>query len=180
MFENSLRQSTSASNPPIKTYSKEQIENFIENDQLDYFKKAYEQTPVTFQNMIFYENKYSVLHLSAHYNKIRIIRFLMDKSFKKEPLTVNNETPLHVAAANESAEALTMLLDYELDINAREGINNMTPLLTALVNKNSRCVDVLIRASADCSLCDKFNNTPLLLAIDHQLPGIYIYIYIYA
>jgi ankyrin repeat protein len=74
--------------------------------------------------------------------------------------------PLHVAAGNNLADVVELLLNYGADVNARDH-EGRTPLHHA-AELSLEAADVLILASANPSVVDNGGYTPLTIAITNQ------------
>ncbi len=78
------------------------------------------------------------------------------------------QTPLHLAAQNDSKEIVEFLISQGADIDARDGEGN-TPLLTSLASKKTDLARFLIAKGADVRIRNAQDEPPVLLAIMHGL-----------
>ncbi|KAG2713131.1 hypothetical protein I3760_04G160800 [Carya illinoinensis] len=108
------------------------------------------------------------LHVSAGYNRVEIVKFLLDwEGPDKVDLEAKNmygETPLHMAAKNGCNDAACLLLGHGAFIEAKAN-NGMTPLHLAvwysLRAEDCLTVKTLLEYNADCSAKDNEGMTPL-------------------
>ncbi|XP_041009468.1 serine/threonine-protein phosphatase 6 regulatory ankyrin repeat subunit A-like isoform X3 [Juglans microcarpa x Juglans regia] len=108
------------------------------------------------------------LHVSAGYNKVEIVKFLLDRQgTDKDELEAKNmygESPLHIAAKNGCNDAAQLLLGHGAIIEAKAN-NGMTPLYLAvwysLRAEDCSTVNTLLEYNADCSAKDNEGMTPL-------------------
>ncbi|XP_059638121.1 uncharacterized protein LOC132280035 isoform X1 [Cornus florida] len=108
------------------------------------------------------------LHVSAGYNNVEIVKFLLDwRGPEKAELEAKNmygETPLHMAAKNGCNEAARLLLSHGAFVEAKAN-NGMTPLHLAVWHslhaEDCSTVKTLLEYSADCSSKDNEGMTPL-------------------
>lgn len=114
------------------------------------------------------------LHVSAGYNNIEIVKFLLDwhgpEKVELEAKNMYGETPLHMAAKNGCNEAAKFLLAHGALIEAKAN-NGMTPLHLAVWHslraQDCSTVNTLLEYNADCSAEDNEGMTPL----DHLSQG---------
>ncbi|KAK9268544.1 hypothetical protein L1049_000298 [Liquidambar formosana] len=108
------------------------------------------------------------LHVSAGYNSVEIVKFLLDwqgqEKIELEAKNMYGETPLHMAAKNGCNEAAKLLLAYGAFVEATAN-NGMTPLHLAvwysLRADDCSTVKTLLEHNADCSAKDNEGMTPL-------------------
>ncbi|KAK6149342.1 hypothetical protein DH2020_016867 [Rehmannia glutinosa] len=108
------------------------------------------------------------LHVSAGYNSIEIVKFLLDwrgpEKVELEAKNMYGETPLHMAAKNGSNEAAKFLLAHGAFVEAKAN-NGMTPLHLAVWHslraEDCSTVNTLLEYNADCSAEDNEGMTPL-------------------
>lgn len=108
------------------------------------------------------------LHVSAGYNSIEIVKFLLDwqgpEKVELESKNMYGETPLHMAAKNGCNEAVGMLLSHGAFVEAKAN-NGMTPLHLAVWHsihaEDCSTVKTLLEHNADCSAKDNEGMTPL-------------------
>ncbi|GAB4839210.1 hypothetical protein Ancab_028738 [Ancistrocladus abbreviatus] len=114
------------------------------------------------------------LHVSAGYNNVEIVQFLLDwkgpGNIELEAKNMYGETPLHMAAKNGCSETARLLLSHGAFIEAQAN-NGMTPLHLAvwhsLRSEDCSAVKTLLEFNADCSAKDNDGMSPL----DHLSPG---------
>ncbi|KAL0346590.1 UNVERIFIED_CONTAM: protein CfxQ [Sesamum calycinum] len=108
------------------------------------------------------------LHVSAGYNSIEIVKFLLDwqgpEKVELEAKNMYGETPLHMAAKNGCNEAAKLLLGHGAVVESKAN-NGMTPLHLAVWHslraEDFSTVNTLLEYNADCSAEDNEGMTPL-------------------
>ncbi len=109
----------------------------------------------------------SLLHLVlASQNNAQKLQFLLNVM----PVNIANlegATPLHVAAGNGDANAVSQLLAYGAAADAQDD-EDETPLYWAVREGHSPVVEILLRAGADPNIANTDDELPLELA---QLSG---------
>ena len=78
----------------------------------------------------------------------------------------DDDTPLHLAAANGHAAVATLLIDNKADINAKNN-SGYTPLHLAALNGKEAVATLLIAKGAQVNAKDKYGYTPLHWAAFH-------------
>ncbi|KAL6555124.1 hypothetical protein OROGR_006382 [Orobanche gracilis] len=119
-------------------------------------------------------NGTNTLHVSAGYNSIEIVKFLLDcrgpEKVELEAKNMYGETPLHMAAKNGCNEAAKCLLVPGALVEAKAN-NGMTPLHLAVWHslraEDWSTVNTLLEYNVDCSAEDNEGITPL----DHLSQG---------
>ncbi|CAI9772280.1 unnamed protein product [Fraxinus pennsylvanica] len=108
------------------------------------------------------------LHVSAGYNNVEIMKFLLDwpgpEKVELEAKNMYGETPLHMAAKSGCNESVKMLLSRGAFVEAKAN-NGMTPLHLAvwhsLRSEDYSTVKTLLESDADGSAEDNEGMTPL-------------------
>lgn len=102
-----------------------------------------------------YQN--SVLHRAVLMNHNRILEVLLDYAETVSYKWVNGlgETPLHIAAKQNSLAAARILLNHGVDINQRDKVGS-TALTEALVHQHYKMVELLLKREADRSIATEF------------------------
>uniref|UniRef100_A0A5B7AG38 Uncharacterized protein n=1 Tax=Davidia involucrata TaxID=16924 RepID=A0A5B7AG38_DAVIN len=108
------------------------------------------------------------LHVSAGYNHVDIVKFLLDwrgpETVELEAKNMYGETPLHMAAKNGCNKAAQLLLSHGAFVEAKAN-NGMTPLHLAVWHslraEDCSTVKTLLEYNADCSAKDNEGMTPL-------------------
>ncbi|CAA0815834.1 AAA-type ATPase family protein / ankyrin repeat family protein [Striga hermonthica] len=114
------------------------------------------------------------LHVSAGYNRIEIVNFLLDwqgpEKVELEAKNMYGETPLHMAAKNGCNGSAKILLARGAAVEAKAN-NGMTPLHLAVWHslraEDFSTVNTLLEHNSDCSAKDNEGMTPL----DHLSQG---------
>jgi ankyrin repeat protein len=113
---------------------------------------------------------YALMTAAAEGN-VTGINWLIKNGAEMETTTPENNTPLHIAVANNKKESVKALLDNGANPNAISNLDE-TPLIIAVKNENIEIAEILLRDSADINLADRYDATPLHYA------SIYGYFYI--
>ncbi|KAA8523115.1 hypothetical protein F0562_009538 [Nyssa sinensis] len=108
------------------------------------------------------------LHVSAGYNHVDIVKFLLDwrgpETIELEAKNMYGETPLHMAAKNGCNKTAQLLLAHGAFVEAKAN-NGMTPLHLAVWHslraEDCSTVKTLLEYTADCSAKDNEGITPL-------------------
>lgn len=74
--------------------------------------------------------------------------------------SINEETPLFIAAINGNLEILTLLLSKNADVNKTNELGD-TPLLVATINGRLEIVKALLNKNADVNKANKVGERPL-------------------
>jgi len=74
------------------------------------------------------------------------------------------ETKLHEASSNGDVEKIKKLIEYGVDVNAKEGNNKYTPLALSCQHGNIEAVKLLLDNGADIEARDHYNETALCIA----------------
>ncbi|KAL7137681.1 hypothetical protein ABFS83_10G109500 [Erythranthe nasuta] len=143
------------------------IHGFAQSGDLNSFQKLLRDNPslLNDRNPVMAQTP---LHVSAGYNSIEIVKFLLDwRGPEKLELEIKNmygETPLHMAAKNGCNEAAKLLLTNGAFVEAKAN-NGMTPLHLAVWHSlragDCSTVNTLLEYNADCSAEDNEGMTPL-------------------
>ncbi|XP_051132033.1 uncharacterized protein LOC127252068 [Andrographis paniculata] len=149
------------------------IHGFAQSGDLNAFQKLLRGNPALLNesNPVMAQTP---LHVSAGYNSIEIVKFLLDwqgpEKLELEAKNMYGETPLHMAAKNGCNETAKLLLARGAFIEAKAN-NGMTPLHLAvwhsLRSEDCSTVSTLLEYNADCSTEDNEGMTP----VDHLSPG---------
>ena len=76
------------------------------------------------------------------------------------------ESAVHIAAATGSLDALTLLLQLGMDVNAEDNLQE-GPLHYAALTGNAACAKVCLRYGALCGSMSSYGETPLDVANDN-------------
>ena len=106
----------------------------------------------------------SALNSAVYHGHSQILTILLEAG--TDPNIHGEHVPaLHVAAANDNAEAAKILISHGAKINVRDTVNNDTALIYGTRDGKFRVVEYLLDAGADHSLTDKRGFTPLHIAV---------------
>ena len=94
------------------------------------------------------ENGATSLYAAVDTKKIKSAKLLIEKGANIHVTTRSGKTLLHRAAKNGSAGMIRFLLQYDLDIEAKDK-KGRTPFLTALENQKVKAAQELIKHGAD-------------------------------
>ena len=103
------------------------------------------------------------------FNKLNIIKFLIQNNVNLDQPNINNQTPLHLACENQYLLIITYLIENGADINYKDN-NGLTPLHYLLsgqikLENNTDVIDFIFPEKTDESLTKKNN----FIEIKHQL-----------
>jgi ankyrin repeat protein len=95
---------------------------------------------------------------AAHGDKVRLEEILNSNGEPVDIRDPDGNTPLHVAADRDQAEAIRFLLSHGANINATNKLG-MTPLMLAAKTGSLDAVKVLLKKGADTKRRDVRNRT---------------------
>lgn len=106
------------------------------------------------------------LGLACFFNRYEAVALLIEKGAIINAVSSNVQkvTPLHAAAAANSLELCTLLLDHGADVNARQQ-DDFTPLHAAAQNGNVELVRLFLRLGAEVNVRTISGLSPLQLAM---------------
>ncbi|KAG8376022.1 hypothetical protein BUALT_Bualt09G0019700 [Buddleja alternifolia] len=143
------------------------IHGFAQSGDLNAFQKLLRDNPslLNERNPVMVQTP---LHVSAGYNRIEIVKFLLDwrgpEKVELEAKNMYGESPLHMAAKNGCNEAAKLLLAHGAFVEAKAN-NGMSPLHLAVWHslraEDCSTVSTLLEYNADCSAEDNEGMTPL-------------------
>ncbi|MBN1500820.1 MAG: ankyrin repeat domain-containing protein [Spirochaetes bacterium] len=118
-------------------------------------------------------NKMTALHHAVYNyggqcmddNSEIVMQLLLSKGAETNRVDINGNTPLILAARNNSLTGIKKLLKYNADINKKNNDGN-TALIIAIKNKSSECAEFLIKQKADINIKNKLNQTALEVATE--------------
>ncbi|XP_075241022.1 transient receptor potential cation channel subfamily A member 1 homolog isoform X2 [Convolutriloba macropyga] len=116
------------------------------------------------------EDEQTVLHLAADYGRttaVKLICELDDDLVGVED--ENSNTALHLAATEGYEKVVTVLIQYQADVESRN-IQQWTPLDCAAAKGWTRCARILLENDAPVDATDKSSITPLYLACQNNHP----------
>ena len=101
-----------------------------------------------------------------------VVQLLLDsKSDVNSQNSIDNYTPLHMAAIFGNVIGIAALIAAGADPNAQNSIGS-TPLHVAVYNRNLRSCGVLLAVGADRGIADNDGKTPLDRAIQYGLAAV--------
>ncbi|XP_026828523.1 uncharacterized protein LOC105286418 isoform X2 [Ooceraea biroi] len=107
----------------------------------------------------------SPLHYAIRNNHIDIVKILLTKDANADLIELTSGfTPLHVAAEMGHLELVYFLLEYKVDINAKNN-TDWTPIHVAALNGHLEIVNALISEGADVNASVIDGHTPLHYAV---------------
>ncbi len=144
-----------------------EIVELMENDDLVGFK-AYTQKNTSWRGIVFYDERFTMLHLAVCHNKPQFVKWILEAGFDCNCKTKSGDTPLHLAVEAGAGDSLKVLLEGKPNCEIADELEGVTPLLKAIRSGQLPCAQMIILSGASLSCKDHENNTPLLLAIDLQ------------
>lgn len=118
-----------------------------------------------------HEKVYTPLHLAAQYNRIAMIRILLEQQFNCNIQNYAGQTPLLIAATYKRSKAMQILLQAGANPNIIS--DDKETALTESINKNNiNGVKHLINAHADLSVRYGYGYTALHIATLQSKPKI--------
>jgi ankyrin repeat protein len=121
----------------------------------------------------------SALHLAISAGDVAIVKLLLSKKANLKARNTYSLTPLHVAAQNDRAAIVTLLIDAGADVNATQGGYSLpcgsgreetppknTPLHLASTNGHPETIKVLLKAGAKLEAQTVDGVTPLMAAVN--------------
>jgi ankyrin repeat protein len=112
-------------------------------------------------------NDYGVtpLSLACTDGNAAIVEKLLNAGAEPDGAVRSGETPLMIAARTGSIDAVTLLLAYKADVNAKERWNGQTALMWAAAEGHASVAQLLIDHGADVHASSNSGATPLLFAV---------------
>jgi ankyrin repeat protein len=108
------------------------------------------------------------LLLAAQVGHLGIVRLLLDAGAKVDSQNDTLHTPLHFACKNGHPALIPILLAAGAN-REHPNCNNQTPLHHAAFEKQHQCCAALVEAGANADCHDYLGNTPLMIALGHDL-----------
>lgn len=122
------------------------------------------------------DNRRTAMHLAAEKNRPDLIAFLHASGLSLNQQDSQGATPLHIAVASKSIDALQKLVELKADATVR---NNQieTPLHTAAITGNAAAADVLLSLPEVRRTVNEHRSygpgyTPLLAAVSANQPAL--------
>jgi ankyrin repeat protein len=96
--------------------------------------------------------------LAAQYGNADVIATLLKAGADPKTTTTNGTTPLMLAAASGSAQAVTLLLGQKVDVNAKESARGETALMFAAAYNRIDAMKLLLKAGADVNVTSRVTD----------------------
>lgn len=111
----------------------------------------------------------TLLHIAADYQRVEIVKILLENGALVDATSYLNHTSLHSAVESGSIEIVEILLDHGASINARREahywyIEKATPLHIAAKNNHCEMLKLLLSRGADVTIVSR-TMTPLDCAV---------------
>lgn len=105
---------------------------------------------------------------AVHYDRIEILKFLIDNGANVNQVSSDSSTCLHIAAYKGNPDIVELLLKSKANINAQDSFNR-SPLHWAIVNPDMDCLRVLLKHNCNILIRDKDGMSPSMWAcyLDH-------------
>ena len=122
---------------------------------------------------------YTPCHYAAYKRPELCIPLLEAGANPNAVTTSGGATPLHLAAAQGSADAVAALLDRGAQVNAKDGSWAQTPIMWAAAYNRVAVLDLLVARGADYKATSKVEDIPARsilegLAFDWETYGDYL------
>ncbi|TVY89821.1 Serine/threonine-protein phosphatase 6 regulatory ankyrin repeat subunit B [Lachnellula willkommii] len=104
------------------------------------------------------------IHLAAWLGLERVVRNFLERGSPFDTECNYGFRPTHYASFEDSAVILELLVQRDVDVNARRSGFGEAPLHLAADNNAPRCTQVLIDAKADLEQLNAYQETPLVVA----------------
>jgi|SRR3989344_483883 len=109
------------------------------------------------------------LHIAASVKNHKIAKLLLEHGADVIKLTANYVSPLILAVTRNDKDMVKLLLDHKADVNYSGVENRYNPLMMALKQNNSDIARLLLEHNIDTNFQDKNLNTPLHIALLHNI-----------
>jgi len=139
----------------------------LENDDLLGFK-TYAQKNSNWRSIVFYDERFTLLHLAVCHNKPKFVKWILDSGFDINTKTKSGDTALHLGIEANAIDCLKEMLFHKPDTEIIDNMEGVTPLIKAIRSGQSAAAGILITNGASLKTTDKEKNSPLHLAIDLQ------------
>ena len=104
------------------------------------------------------------IHLAAWLGLEKVVQNFMEQESPFDTECNDGFRPTHYACFKDSAVTLELLIQRDVDVNARRNGVGAAPLHCAAEYNAARCTQVLIDAEADLEQLNAYQNTPLIEA----------------
>lgn len=86
-------------------------------------------------------NRFTPLHVAAHFGQIQMVRFLLENDAKVESVTKDNYTPLHQAAQQGHTLIINLLLKHKANPNAITSVSTL--YIYGQARKNAKALSLI-------------------------------------
>ncbi|XP_078384514.1 uncharacterized protein LOC144666947 isoform X2 [Oculina patagonica] len=138
--------------------------NAAKTNQLSRVREILDAQPEAIDEL---EDGHTALHTACHQGHCDVIRELLDRGASRNTLDLQGYTAIHHSTyADQSGEALKLLLEKGFNPNVQHGNNGSTALHLAVKRDNEMAVRILTQCpECDVNLQDEAGDTPLHDAI---------------
>jgi ankyrin repeat protein len=144
--------------------------SIAENDLPALKKTAFENPGLDLNQMLDDGDTFLIKAILKDFRDIR--NFFIDKGVSIEKPTINQQTPLMIAAAYQKLNSVQVLLDLKVDIKKKDA-NGDNALHLAIKNNDDEIALMLIKHGAKVEALDSNGRTAFKLAEQHKVPQSY-------
>lgn len=106
-------------------------------------------------------NKQSILYYAARYEKVLLVRYLLNQDFVADEIDYMLQTPIFYSAKyNRSTQVAKILIDFGCDPNHKDA-NGQTALFYAAAEGNLNMCRLLVENGANVLATDKNKERPM-------------------
>jgi uncharacterized protein len=115
---------------------------------------------------------YTPLYLASQQGQAKAIAALLKAGADPKATTPSGTTPLMAAAASGDVDAVRVLLDNGVDVNAKESLRGETALMFAAASNRAAVIDLLAKRGADVKVSSKVLDLASLSRDDGSVAGV--------